>query len=73
MADEMDETTTGYAIWNATDGVFFDPRTFETEEEASQIADELRARYSGQGHYRTAGGHAIDAADLELEIVPITE
>lgn len=73
MDYESDEIKTGYAIYNATDGVFGDPRTFETEAEAAAAASEFRERFRAQGYYKTADGFRIDPAEVELEIVPVTE
>ena len=71
--DNEDEVKAGFAVFNATDGVYFDPRTFQTEEEASIAAEEHRAAYARQGYYLTVDRMRIDPADLELEIVSVTE
>ncbi len=60
----------GWLIYNASDSVYFDPRTFATKEEAWAAAEEHRAAYATQGYYLTADGFRIDPADIELEIVP---
>lgn len=71
--EENDETSAGFMIFNATDGVYFDPRSFPTQEEASEAAEEHRAVYNRQGYYLTADGLRISPDDLELEIVLGTE
>lgn len=68
--EHNDELQSGFMIFNATDGVFFDPRTFETKEEASDAAEKHRAAYARQGYYLTADSLRIAPEDLELEIVP---
>jgi len=59
-------------IFNRTDSIYFDPRTFATQAEAAAAAaaEDHRAAYATQGYYLTADGFRIDPADIELEIVP---
>lgn len=65
-----DEASTDWMIFNSTDSVYFDPRTFATKEEAAAAAEDHRAAYATQGYYLTADGFRIDPADIEIEIVP---
>ena len=71
--ESSDEPETGFVIYNMTDGVPFDPRTFQTEAEAWAAASEHRAAYGKQGYYLTADGLRIDPAALELEVVGVGE
>lgn len=71
--EAADELVTGVRVYNATDGVFFDPRVFATKAEAWAAAEEHRAAYRRQGYYLTADGLRIDPETLDLEIVPAAE
>ncbi len=68
--ERNDEAKEEWMIFNSTDSVFFDPRTFATKEDAAAAAEDHRAAYATQGYYLTADGFRIDPADIELEIVP---
>jgi hypothetical protein len=65
-----DEASAGWMIFNSTDSVYFDPRTFGTKEDAAAAAEDHRAAYATQGYYLTADGFRIDPAEIEIEIVP---
>lgn len=73
MESENDEELTGFWIYNATDRVPFDPRTFPTTSEAWAAVQERRAAYRRQGYYLTAAGERIDPAILELEVIAVGE
>lgn len=73
MLEQNDEVNAEYMIFNSTDGVLFDPRTFHTVDEATVAAEEHRAAYTRQGYYLTADGLRIDPADIELEIAAVKE
>lgn len=66
-----EEVMTGWGLWNATDHVFADPRTFATREQAVEAAAQFRARFKVQGYYKTAEGLRIDPSEVELEVVPM--
>lgn len=68
--EHHDEVCEGWMIYNSTDAVYFDPRTFATKETAAAATEDHRAAYATQGYYLTADGFRIDPADIELEIVP---
>ena len=66
-----EETLTGWALWNVTDGVFADPAVYPTKEAAADAAARFPERYRAQGYYKTADGLRIDPREVEIEVVPV--
>lgn len=52
-----------FRLFNSTDGVWADPRSFRTKEQAERAAEEFRGRY-----YLTADGRRIAPTEVELEV-----
>ncbi len=73
QTESEEELTTGFWVYNATDRVPFDPRTFATKSEALAAIKERRAAYRRQGYYLTADGERIDPGVLELEVIAMGE
>jgi len=58
-----------YSVYNATDGIYACPFTFESKKEAERFIRSFRERFKAQGYYLTANGNRISPDDVILEIV----
>lgn len=59
-----------FVLFNATDGVPADPRTFKTRAAAEKAKADFPKRFAIQGYYLTADGRRIDPKDVALEVQP---
>jgi len=58
-----------YSVYNATDGIYACPFTFESRKEAEGFIRSFRERFKVQGYYLTSNGNRISPDDVVLEIV----
>ena len=57
-----------YKLFNETDGVYADPRTFSSMQTAYNAKVMFLERFERQGYYLTADGHRIEPEDVDLVI-----
>lgn len=59
-----------YTLFNKTDGIRADPRSFKTEAAALRAAAEFRDRINRiQGYYAAADGRRLKPNEIELEVI----
>jgi hypothetical protein len=62
-----------YMLFNSTDGLEADLRTFPSIPAAMKAREDFKSRFKIQGYYKTSDGRRIPVEDVELEIIPASQ